>query len=55
PAHARNPHTGTDPLTATRLLASRRTVDLSASTLLLPVAPPRNLTHAVHPLQEICR
>ncbi|WP_156721996.1 CocE/NonD family hydrolase [Streptomyces apocyni] len=55
PAHARNPHTGADPLTATRLLASERTVDLAASALLLPVAPPRNLTHAVHPVQEICR
>ncbi|NGO74596.1 CocE/NonD family hydrolase [Streptomyces sp. YC504] len=27
PAHARNPHTGDDPITATRLIASRRRVD----------------------------
>ncbi|WP_455353855.1 CocE/NonD family hydrolase [Streptomyces sp. SYSU K217416] len=55
PAHARNPHTGEDPLTATRLLPSARRVGLDGSVLLLPVAPPRNFTHAVNPQQEICR
>ncbi|MCP3820638.1 CocE/NonD family hydrolase [Streptomyces sp. A3M-1-3] len=55
PAHARNPHTGEDPLTATRLLPSARVVDVEGSALLLPVAPPRNFTHAVNPVQEICR
>ncbi|MFM9368517.1 CocE/NonD family hydrolase [Streptomyces sp. Da 82-17] len=55
PAHARNPHTGEDPVTATRLLPSERTVDLGASALLLPVVPPRHLTHAATPHQELRR
>ncbi|MCH0541564.1 CocE/NonD family hydrolase [Streptomyces sp. MUM 203J] len=39
PAHARNPHTGENPVTATRLTASHRAVRLTGSRLLLPVAP----------------
>ncbi|MFE3096178.1 CocE/NonD family hydrolase [Streptomyces sp. NPDC059248] len=41
PAHARNPHTGQDPVTATRLLPSRRALRADGCALLLPVAPPR--------------
>ncbi|MET9953299.1 CocE/NonD family hydrolase [Streptomyces sp. NPDC006339] len=41
PAHARNPHTGEDPITADRLLASRREVDPESVTLTLPVLPSR--------------
>ncbi|MDG4865672.1 CocE/NonD family hydrolase C-terminal non-catalytic domain-containing protein, partial [Streptomyces sp. T-3] len=37
PAHARNPHTGDDPVTATRLLASRREVAPDRVALRLPV------------------
>lgn len=50
PAHARNPHTGEDPVTATRLTASHRAVHLPGSRLLLPVAP---RIRKVDPLQEI--
>ncbi|MFE1250230.1 CocE/NonD family hydrolase [Streptomyces sp. NPDC058735] len=41
PAHARNPHTGDDPITAVRLDASRREVDPDSVTLTLPVLPSR--------------
>nr|WP_323447383.1 CocE/NonD family hydrolase [Streptomyces sp. YSPA8] len=41
PAHARNPHTGGDPVTATRLLPSRRTLHPDGSALLLPVTEVR--------------
>ncbi|MFB9393893.1 CocE/NonD family hydrolase [Streptomyces coeruleoprunus] len=50
PAHARNPHTGEDPVTATRLLASRRTVRPEGSALSLPVV--RGL-QPIDPAQEI--
>jgi predicted acyl esterase len=49
PAHARNPHTGEDPVHATRLVASRRTVRTAGSGLLLPVV--RGL-RPVDPVQE---
>ncbi|MEU9703888.1 CocE/NonD family hydrolase [Streptomyces sp. NPDC047981] len=52
PAHARNPHTGDDPVTATRLLPSRRTVRMAGSALLLPVSP---RTVAIDPVQETLR
>jgi uncharacterized protein len=37
PAHARNPHTGDDPVTALRLLPSRRAIAPGSVTLRLPV------------------
>ncbi|MCT2593481.1 CocE/NonD family hydrolase [Streptomyces sp. N2-109] len=40
PAHARQPHTGADPVTATDLRCSRRTVHPAGSALLLPVLAP---------------
>ncbi|MFC9182816.1 CocE/NonD family hydrolase [Streptomyces globisporus] len=52
PAHARNPHTGDDPVTATRLLPSRRTVNPRGSALHLPVVARRRY---VEPVPEICR
>lgn len=52
PAHARNPHTGEDPVTATRLLPSRRAVRMTGSALLLPVT---RRTAAIDPVQEILR
>lgn len=52
PAHARNPHTGENPLTATRLAPSRRTVLTGGSALVLPVTARR---HHVEPVPEICR
>ncbi|OEJ50035.1 CocE/NonD family hydrolase [Streptomyces agglomeratus] len=55
PAHARNPHTGEDPVTATRLLPSRRSVLLEGSALSLPVVPARHRFARVDPAQEICR
>ncbi|MBT2510367.1 CocE/NonD family hydrolase [Streptomyces sp. ISL-98] len=54
PAHARNPHTGEDPLTATRLLPSRRSLILAGSALSLPVVPARHRVPRVDPAQEIC-
>ncbi|MGW5932273.1 CocE/NonD family hydrolase [Streptomyces anulatus] len=51
PAHARNPHTGEDPVTATRLAPSRRTVNPRGSALHLPVVARRY----VEPAPEICR
>ncbi|MFH9002042.1 CocE/NonD family hydrolase [Streptomyces afghaniensis] len=53
PAHARNPHTGDDPVTATRLLASRREVDPGAVALRLPVI--RTRPAPTDPVQEILR
>ncbi|MFD9425384.1 MULTISPECIES: CocE/NonD family hydrolase [unclassified Streptomyces] len=52
PAHARNPHTGEDPVTATRLVPSRRTVTAQGSSVLLPVIARRRY---VEPVPEICR
>ncbi|WP_032798225.1 MULTISPECIES: CocE/NonD family hydrolase C-terminal non-catalytic domain-containing protein, partial [Streptomyces] len=52
PAHARNPHTGDDPVTATRLAPSRRTVNPRGSALHLPVVARRRY---VEPVPEICR
>ncbi|MER6348003.1 CocE/NonD family hydrolase [Streptomyces sp. NPDC001595] len=53
PAHARNPHTGDDPVTATRLLASRREVDTGRVALRLPVLRSRPVP--LDPVQEILR
>lgn len=53
PAHARNPHTGDDPVTAGRLLASRREVDPDSVALTLPVLPSRPTP--VDPAKEILR
>ncbi|MEU0193632.1 CocE/NonD family hydrolase [Streptomyces afghaniensis] len=53
PAHARNPHTGDDPIAATRLLASRRQVDPGTVALRLPVL--RTRPAPTDPLQEILR
>ncbi|MET9803863.1 CocE/NonD family hydrolase [Streptomyces sp. NPDC006368] len=50
PAHARNPHTGEDPVTATRLEPSHRTVRMRGSALCLPVV--RGVPH-IDPVQEI--
>ncbi|MEV5357419.1 CocE/NonD family hydrolase [Streptomyces sp. NPDC052693] len=53
PAHARNPHTGQDPMTATRLHASRREIDPDRVELILPVLPSRPTP--VDPAEEILR
>jgi hypothetical protein len=53
PAHARNPHTGEDPVTATRLLASRREVASGRVALRLPVL--RSRPTPTDPVQEILR
>ncbi|MEU0741359.1 CocE/NonD family hydrolase [Streptomyces sp. NPDC006134] len=53
PAHARNPHTGDDPVTATRLLPSRRDVVPGSVALRLPVL--RTRPRPTDPLQEIPR
>ncbi|MBD0841420.1 CocE/NonD family hydrolase [Streptomyces sp. TRM68416] len=53
PAHARNPHTGDDPVTATRLLPSRREVDAGSVVLRLPVLLSRPAP--AHPAEEIPR
>ncbi|CAL9370962.1 CocE/NonD family hydrolase [Streptomyces sp. enrichment culture] len=53
PAHARNPHTGDDPIMADRLLASRREVDPDGVALTLPVLPSRPTP--VDPAEEILR
>ncbi|WP_461030217.1 CocE/NonD family hydrolase C-terminal non-catalytic domain-containing protein, partial [Streptomyces sparsus] len=55
PAHARNPHTGEDPVTATRLLPSHRRVDPTRGLLRLPVISAGTSADAVDPRQEICR
>ncbi|MFF5389596.1 CocE/NonD family hydrolase [Streptomyces sp. NPDC013012] len=54
PAHARNPHTGDDPVTARRLLPSRREVDPGGVTLTLHVLASRPTT-PTDPFQEIPR
>lgn len=53
PAHARNPHTGEDAVTALRLTASRRDVDPAGTVLRLPVL--RSRPAATDPAQEILR
>ncbi|MFE7897826.1 CocE/NonD family hydrolase [Streptomyces sp. NPDC057424] len=53
PAHARNPHTGDDPVTADRQLASRREVDAGSVVLRLPVLPSRPTP--IDPAEEILR
>ncbi|MGX2993454.1 CocE/NonD family hydrolase [Streptomyces sp. JNUCC 64] len=53
PAHARNPHTGADPVTAARLLPSRREVDPASVTLTLRVLPSR--PRSTDPAKEILR
>ncbi|MGP4110805.1 CocE/NonD family hydrolase [Streptomyces sp. 4N509B] len=53
PAHARNPHTGDDPVTAARLLASRREVGPGRVALRLPVL--RSRPTPTDPVQEILR
>lgn len=53
PAHARNPHTGEDPVTAGRLHASRREIDPDSLVLSLPVLPSRPTP--VDPAEEILR
>ncbi|MFI1952331.1 CocE/NonD family hydrolase [Streptomyces xinghaiensis] len=53
PAHARNPHTGGDPVTAVRLLASRREVDPGSVGLRLHVLPFRPVPS--DPAKEILR
>ncbi|MFC9242911.1 CocE/NonD family hydrolase [Streptomyces sp. NPDC057136] len=55
PAHARNPHTGEDPVTATLLRSSNRSVQLEDSALALPVVAARHRAARVNPAQEICR
>ncbi|MFF9145980.1 CocE/NonD family hydrolase [Streptomyces sp. NPDC014861] len=49
PAHARNPHTGEDPVTAVRLLPSRREVDPASVTLTLTVLPTTSGTASTTP------
>ncbi|MFF9340409.1 CocE/NonD family hydrolase [Streptomyces sp. NPDC014773] len=53
PAHARNPHTGEDPVTATRLLASRREVDPASAQLVLSALRTRPVP--IDPAEEILR
>ncbi|MEU1850914.1 CocE/NonD family hydrolase [Streptomyces sp. NPDC019990] len=53
PAHARNPHTGEDPVTADRLHISRRAIDPDSVVLTLPVLPSRPTP--VDPAKEILR
>ncbi|MGW0817266.1 CocE/NonD family hydrolase [Streptomyces viridiviolaceus] len=53
PAHARNPHTGDDPMTVERLLASRREVDPDSVVLNLPVLTSRPTP--TDPAEEILR
>ncbi|MGW1137013.1 CocE/NonD family hydrolase [Streptomyces zhihengii] len=53
PAHARNPHTGDDPVTADRLFASRREVDPTSVTLTLQVLPARPTS--IDPAKELLR
>ncbi|GAA1907196.1 CocE/NonD family hydrolase [Streptomyces sodiiphilus] len=55
PAHARNPHTGENPVTATVLRPSLRSVEPARSTLLLPVLSPGRAAASHDPAQEICR
>ncbi|MER5555375.1 CocE/NonD family hydrolase [Streptomyces sp. NPDC002793] len=53
PAHARNPHTGGDPITAVRLCASRREVDPESVTLSLHTLSSRPTS--TDPIEEILR
>ncbi|MEU9551526.1 CocE/NonD family hydrolase [Streptomyces werraensis] len=53
PAHARNPHTGDDPMTAEHLLASRRQIDPDSVVLYLPVLP--STPAPTDPAEEILR
>ncbi|MEV4916225.1 CocE/NonD family hydrolase [Streptomyces tirandamycinicus] len=53
PAHARNPHTGDDPMNAARLVASRREVDPVSVKLRLDVLPARPTP--TDPAEEILR
>ncbi|MBB1254861.1 CocE/NonD family hydrolase, partial [Streptomyces sp. OF3] len=55
PAHARNPHTGQDPLTATEQPPSERELIPEGSALLLPRLERGAFTASVDPVQEICR
>lgn len=59
PAHARNPHTGEDPVTARRLAASRRQVVPGSVRLGLDVLPalpdPTDSTDSTDPAEEILR
>ncbi|MGW0120369.1 CocE/NonD family hydrolase [Streptomyces sp. NPDC003327] len=58
PAHARNPHTGGDPVTAHRLLPSRRHVDPESVTLTLhtlPTCPAPTCPGPTDPAKEILR
>ncbi|MCE7083417.1 CocE/NonD family hydrolase [Streptomyces sp. ST2-7A] len=68
PAHARNPHTGENPVTARRLLPSRRTVLPAGTALWLPLpmvgdpapggspaAPVPSPIPPVDPVEELCR
>ncbi|ARF76755.1 peptidase S15 [Kitasatospora albolonga] len=52
PAHARNPHTGENPVTATRLAPSRRAVTARGGALHLTAVARRRY---VEPVPEICR
>ncbi|WP_461010097.1 CocE/NonD family hydrolase [Streptomyces capparidis] len=54
PAHARNPHTGEDPVRATAARPSRRTVAARHSRLLLPVPGPA-AARTVRPEEETLR
>ncbi|MEU5976866.1 CocE/NonD family hydrolase [Streptomyces sp. NPDC047315] len=54
PAHARNPHTGEDPVTAVRLAPSRRTVHPGGSALLLPAARLGRADAVADPIEEMC-
>ncbi|MGW5676552.1 CocE/NonD family hydrolase [Streptomyces sp. NPDC003860] len=54
PSHARNPHTGEDPVTAVRLAPSRRTVHTGGSALLLPAARLHRADAVADPIEEIC-
>ncbi|MGD9483119.1 CocE/NonD family hydrolase [Streptomyces sp. TRM70308] len=55
PAHARNPHTGEDPVTAPVLHPSRRAVHPAHGALLLPVVPACRPTAAIDPVKETSR
>ncbi|WP_228471504.1 CocE/NonD family hydrolase, partial [Streptomyces alkaliphilus] len=61
PAHARNPHTGENPVTARRLLPSDRTVRSAGTELRLPLPEPGSPDAApppitsVDPVEELCR
>ncbi|MFF2846505.1 CocE/NonD family hydrolase [Streptomyces sp. NPDC058001] len=54
PAHARNPHTGENPVTATRLSPSRRTPRTTGTALLLPAGLGRRTDPVTDLAQELC-